>query len=271
MGHQSISRPRLLLAGAGLLLGLAALPSNGADLLAAARARGTLRIAMEGSYPPFNFVDARTGRMTGYDADVARLLCARLGLRADLVTTEWADIFTGLGAGKYDMIVSQVSVTPQREQAWDFSVPYTYSGAQLILRKTDEARYTSLADLKGKTVGVAKGSIYEAQVRAVPGITVRTYPAAPEVLQDLAFGRIDAAMNDSLMVAYLVGQATLPIKPGPLVGQRVRIAVAFRRDNPELKAAIDGILRGAQADGSLAQLSRKWFRLDATRPAPLAP
>lgn len=275
MGHVSnLPLRRQLCAGLflvpllGSLLGPACKAAPGADLLAAARARGTLRVAMEGSYPPFNFVDPQTGRMTGYDADVASLLGARLQLPVDVVTTEWADIFTGLNAGKYDLIVSQVSMTTQREQMFDFSVPYTYSSAQLILRNNDEARYTSLADLKGRTVGVARGSIYEAQVRAVPGIIVRSYPAAPEVLQDLAFGRIDAALNDSLMVAWLVGHSALPIKPGPLVGPRARIAIAIRKGNPELKAAIDTTLHGAQADGSLSRLSRKWFRVDATRPVP---
>lgn len=258
---------RLLVTGAGALALLAAAPSGAADLLAVAKARGTLRVGMEGSYPPFSFLDAKTGQMTGYDADVARLLATRLGLNIDIVTTEWADIFDHLATGRYDMIVSQVSITPQREKIFDFSIPYTYSRPQLILRSNDAAAYTGLADLKGKTIGVAKGTIYEAQARAVPGVRVRSYPAAPETLQDLAFGRIDAALNDSLMVTYLVQHATLPIKAGPLVGPGVRAAIAFQKGNPELKATVDGALRQAQADGSLPTLARKWFRADVSRPA----
>jgi len=266
MGQTAMSRlRRLVLPGAAMLV-LASPPSGAADLLAAAKARGTLRVAMEGSYPPFNFVDAKTGQMSGYDADVARLLAARLGLRAELVSVEWTDIFTGLAAGRYDAIVSQVIITPRRQQVVDFSEPYTYSSAQVLLRKNDEASYGSLADLKGKTVGVARDSVYEAQARAVPGIKVRSYPAAPETLQDLAFGRIDAALNDSLMVAWVVNTATLPIRPGPLVGTRTRIGVAFQKGNPAFRAAVDGALSRIQADGSLASLSRKWFRVDATHP-----
>lgn len=268
MGPIAMARlRRLALASAGLCTVLASPPSGAADLLAVARARGSLRMAMEGSYPPFNFVDPKTGQMSGYDADVARLLAQRLGLRAELVSTEWTAIFDGLATGKYDAIVSQVVITPRRLQAYGFSEPYTYSSAQLILRKNDDAVYMGMADLRGKTVGVAKGSSYEAQVRAVPGIKLRTYPAAPETLQDLAFGRIDAALNDSLMVAYFVGTATLPIKPGPMVGTGTRIGVAFQKGNPAFKAAIDAALAAAQADGSLSSLSRKWFRVDASRPA----
>jgi cystine transport system substrate-binding protein len=261
---------RLLLAGAGMLaasaLTFASLPSRAADLLTVAQARGTLRVGMEGSYPPFSFIDPATGQMTGYDAGVANLLVAQLGLKLELVPTEWVDMFAGLAAGKYDVIISQVIITPKRLQLLDFSEPYTYSQAQLLLRKYDTVAYTSLAALKGKTVGVAKGSNYETQVLAVPGIKVRSYPAAPENLQDLAFGRIDAVLNDSLMVAYLLRQSALPIKPGPMVGSGERIGVAFRKGNPQLKAAINRALAQAHADGSLTRLARKWFAQDASRP-----
>ncbi|WP_332876993.1 transporter substrate-binding domain-containing protein [Massilia sp. S19_KUP03_FR1] len=259
---------RLVLASATLLFALSSLPSGAADRLAAIKKRGTLRVAMEGSYPPFNFVEPKTGQITGYDADVARLIGERLDLKVELIPTPWTDILDGLVAGKYDVIVSQVIISPLRARMVDFSEPYTYSGAQLIVRNDDETPYTRLADLKGKTVGVAKGSVYELQARAVAGVTVRSYPAAPENLQDLAFGRIDAALNDSLMVAWLAGNSTLPIKPGPLVWTGNRIGVAIQKGNPALKAAIDLALAQAQADGSLTRLSRKWFKIDASRPYP---
>jgi cystine transport system substrate-binding protein len=269
MGQAAVGPRRRVLAGAGALAALACLPAGAADLLATARARGTLRVAMEGSYPPFNFVDARTGQMRGYDADVARLLATRLGMEAELISVEWTDIFSGLAGGTYDLIVSQAIITPRRLQLVDFSKPYMYSRAQLLLRKNDETRYGDLADLKGKTIGVARNSFYEAQARTVPGIIVRSYPAAPETLQDLAFGRIDAALNDSLLVAYLVNAATVPIRPGPLVGPETHIGIAFPKGNPAFKTAMDSALERARADGSLASLSRKWFRVDASHPAQL--
>ena len=272
MGPIAMARlRRLALASAGLCTVLASPPSGAADLLAVARARGSLRMAMEGSYPPFNFVDPKTGQMSGYDADVARLLGERLGLKVELASTEWTAMLGGLATRKYDAVVSQVVITPKRQQTLDFSEPYTYSSARLILRKRDDATYTGLADLKGKTVGVPRDSIYEAQVRAMPGVKMRSYPAAPEILQDLAFGHIDAALNDSLMVAYLATHATLPIKPGPVVGTGTRIGVAFQKGNPQFKAAVDAVLLRAQADGTLATLSRKWFGVDASRPAAPAP
>ena len=252
----------LFLVGTGLLGAASA-----ADLLATVKARGTLKIAMEGTYPPFNFKDQKTGQLAGYDVEVANLIAARLGLRPNFVTTEWSAILAGLAAGKYDVIVSQVGITDKRQLAFDFSTPYTYSSPQLIVRKNDKTLYAKLADLKGKKVGVGQGSVFEQQVKAVPGIEVKSYPAAPENLQDLAIGRVDAALNDSLMVAYLLKNSTLPIQAGALVGNVERMGVAMKKGNPELKAAIDKVLRDAAADGSLKAVSIKWFGADVSRPA----
>lgn len=261
-------RRHALKLGAALLAAGLLLPAHAADLLATAKARGTLRIAMEGTYPPFNFKDARTGELTGYDVDVARLLAAKLGLKPEFVSTEWAAILAGLGAGKYDVIISQVGITPKRLEAFDFSEPYTYSSPQLIVRKDERAQYATLADLKGKKLGVGQGSVFEQQAKAVAGITVKSYPAAPENLQDLAVGRIDAALNDSLMVAYLLSNSKLPIKAGARVGNVERMGIPFQKGNPQFKAALNKALAEAGADGSLKKISVKWFGADVSRPAP---
>jgi cystine transport system substrate-binding protein len=256
---------RIMLASAVLAPLAAALPAHAADLLDTVKARGTLRIALEGTYPPFNFKDPKTGQLTGYDVDVAKLVAARLGLKPEFVTTEWAAILAGLGAGKYELIVSQVGITPKREQAFDFSRPYTYSSPQLIVRRNERIDYKKLEDLKGKKVGVGQGSVFEQQVKAVPGIDVKSYPAAPENLQDLAFGRIDAALNDSLMVAWLLKSSQLPIRAGARVGAVERMGIAFQKGSPKFHAAVDKALDDARADGSLKAASVKWFGVDATR------
>jgi cystine transport system substrate-binding protein len=263
----NLRRHALKLAAAVLATGIA-VPAFAADLLATAKARGTLRVAMEGTYPPFNFKDQKTGELAGYDVDVARLLAARLGLKPEFVSTEWAAILAGLGAGKYDVIVSQVGITPKRLESFDFSEPYTYSSPQLIVRKDEKAHYASLADLKGKRLGVGQGSVFEQQAKAAGGIEVKSYPAAPENLQDLAVGRIDAALNDSLMVAYLLSNSKLPVKAGARVGAVERMGIPFKKGNPEFKAALNKALAEAGADGSLKKISVKWFGIDVSRPAP---
>ncbi|SFU64542.1 transporter substrate-binding domain-containing protein [Pseudoduganella namucuonensis] len=250
---------------AAALLACAALHASAADLLATAKARGTLKVAMEGTYPPFNYKDQKTGELAGYDVDVARLLAAKLGLKPEFVTTEWASILAGLASGKYDVIVAQVGINPKREQAFDFSVPYIYSAPQLIVRKDETAQYKALADLKGKKLGVGQGSVYEQQAKAVPGIDVRSYPAAPENLRDLAVGRVDAALNDSLMTAYLLKTTDLPIKAGAKVGAVERMGIPFKKGNPEFKAALNKALADAADDGSLKAISVKWFGADVSK------
>jgi cystine transport system substrate-binding protein len=263
-----IPRRRSLTLSAFLLGVALAAPALSADLLATAKTRGTLKIAMEGTYPPFNYKDQKTGQLAGYDVDVARLVAGKLGLKPEFVTTEWSAILAGLAAGRYDVIVSQVGITAKRAQSFDFSIPYTYSSPQLIVRKNDTARYATLADLKGKKVGVGQGSVFEQQARAVPGIDVKSYPAAPENLQDLAAGRVDAALNDSLMVSYLLKNSRLPIQAGARLGAVERTGIAFQKGSPQFKAALDKALRDAGADGSLKAISLKWFGTDVSRPAP---
>lgn len=260
---------RTLLAAATLALlhgAIVATPAHAADILATAKARGTLRIALEGTYPPFNFRDAASGQLAGYDVDVAKLVAAKLGLKPEFITTEWSAILAGLASGKYDAIISQVSITPKRTAVFDFSQPYTYSMPQLIVRKNERNDYKSLADLKGKKLGVGQGSVFEQQARAVPGIEVKSYPAAPENLQDLAFGRIDAALNDSLMIGYLLKNSQLPIRAGARVGAVNTVGIAVAKGNPKFEAAIDGALAAARADGSLKRASVKWFGSDASQP-----
>jgi cystine transport system substrate-binding protein len=260
-------RRHAIKAGALVLAAGLALPASAADLLDTVKARGTLRIAMEGTYPPFNYKDKKTGQLTGYDVEVARLLASKLGLRPEFVSTEWSAILAGLGAGKYDVVVSQVGVTPKRLEAFDFSEPYTYSNPQLIVRNNERASYNSLADLKGKKVGVGQGTVFEQQLKGAPGIEIKSYPATPENLQDLAFGRIDAALNDSLMVAYLLKNSSLPIRAGSRVGEVAHMAIPFRKGNPIFKAALNKAIAEAKADGSLKAISIKWFGIDASQPS----
>ena len=183
---------------AALLVG-SAVSAQAADLLDEVRARGTLRIACEGSYPPFNYKDDK-GQLTGFDVEIGRAIAARLGVKAEFSTTEWSGILAGLQAGKYDIIVNQVAATDKRRETFDFSAPYVISYPQLIVRANETRKLETAADLKGKKIGVGQGSNYADLAKGIEGAEVRTYPGAPEYLQDLATGRIDAAINDSLLI-----------------------------------------------------------------------
>jgi cystine transport system substrate-binding protein len=255
---------KILTAG---LLGAAfvTVTAHAADLLDEVKQRGTLRIGLEGTFPPFNSKNA-SGELVGFDVDIAKAVAAKLGVKPEFTTTEWSGIIAGLQAGKFDVIVNQVGATDARKQVLDFSPAYTYSGPQLIERKDDPREFKSLDDLKGKKLGLGLGTNYEQMAKAVPGIDVKTYPGAPEYLRDLAAGRLDAALNDKLMVAYLLKGSQLPLRAGAQLNSDTPSAIPFRKGNPKFAKAIDDAMTQLEADGTFKKISEKWFGIDVTKP-----
>jgi cystine transport system substrate-binding protein len=242
-----------------------AVTAHADDLLDQVKQRGTLRIGLEGTFPPFNS-KAPSGELVGYDVDIAKAVAARLGVKPEFVTTEWSGIIAGLQANKFDVIVNQVGITDARKQVLDFSPAYTYSAAQLIQRKDDTRQFKSLEDLKGKKLGVGLGTNYMDMAKSVPGIDVKTYPGAPEYLRDLAAGRLDAALNDRLMLAYLMKNSQLPLRTGATLGAGNPSGIPFRKGNPKFAKAIDDAMTQLEADGTFAKISDKWFGIDVTKP-----
>lgn len=237
------------------------------DVLDSVKSAGVLKIGIEGTYPPFGY-RAANGDLEGFDVDVAKAIAAKLGVKPVFVTTEWSGIIGGLVAGKFDVIVNQVAITDERKKSVDFTQPYAFSAAQLIQRKDDTRQFKSLDELKGKKLGVSLGSNYNTLAKSVPGIDVRTYPGAPEYLRDLAAQRIDAAMNDRLMMAYLIKSANLPLRAGAVLqGADESVGIPFRKGNPKFAKALDDALTQMKQDGSLAKLSQHWFGEDVSKPA----
>ena len=239
--------------------------AHAADLLDTVKERGTLIVGVEGTYPPFNYVDAKTGELEGFDIEVSKLVADKLGVKVAFVKTEWSAILAGLSSGKFDVILNQVGITPERQKTFDFSIPYVASSPQLILRKNDDANYGSFADLKGKKLGVSQGSNYENLAKAQEGVEVKSYPGAPEYLSDLVSNRVDAALNDQLMTAYLVKTSNIPIKGGAIVGVPKFNGIPFRKGNPQFEAAVNKALQDAFDSGEFAKISNKWFGIDVSK------
>jgi cystine transport system substrate-binding protein len=165
------------------------------------------------------------------------------------------------------VIVNQVGITDARKQTLDFSPAYTYSNAQLIQRSDDKREFKTLEELKGKKLGVGLGTNYMDMAKSVPGIDVKTYPGAPEYLRDLAAGRLDAALNDRLMLAYLLKNSQLPLRTGANVGAGNPSGIPFKKGNPKFAKAIDDAMNQLEADGTFTKISDKWFGIDVTKPA----
>lgn len=255
---------RAVISGLGLAL-LAACgkkPEAGVGGWERIKASGVLRVGLEGTYPPFNFQD-KSGQLAGFEVDFAKALAQQLGVKAEFSPAPFAGLLGALESGRVDVVINQITITPERQAKYDFSEPYTVSGIQIIALKGKPAPSTP-ADLAGKKVGVGLGTNYEQWLRAnVPGADVRTYEDDPTKYQDLRAGRIDAVLNDRLVAADFVKTSPEFVASGaPFAAQGS--GVAMKKD-PGLKVVINQAIDALRAKGKLTAISQAWFGMDVTQ------
>ncbi len=228
------------------------------------KSRGTIQIGLEGTYPPFNYVDEK-GKLTGFEIDFAEAVADKLGVKPDFQPGKWDGLLAALDVKRIDAVINQVTVTPEREQKYAFSQPYTVSGIQIIVG-SGASNIAKPADLAGKRVGVVLGTSYEKWLREnVPTADIRTYDDDATRNQDLLVGRIDAILNDRLIVPNLLKQynGRLVAAGEPFATQKQ--AVAVRKDSGDIAKAIDAAIAALRADGTLKTISEKWFGADVTQ------
>lgn len=225
--------------------------------------RGTIKIGTEGTYPPFTFKNEK-GQLEGFDVEVINEVAKRLHVKAEFVPTEWKAMFVGLDSERFDMIANQVSINEKRLEKYDFSAPYTVSGAQIIVNK-DTTDINSIEDIKGRKVGVTQGSNYE-ELAKKAGAEIHYYKGANEIFADLAAKRIEAALNDRLFVAeYFLKNPNPNLKVSGKTFDTSKIGFAFRKGSPELIAEVDKALKEMQADGTYLKIAQKWFGEDVSK------
>ncbi len=130
--------------------------SGNGDLLAQIQARGTMTVALEGNWAPWAYHDENDA-LVGYDADLARAIGEKLGVQVEFIEGEWDGLLSGMEAGRYDMVINGVDVTPERSEKYDFSEPYAYIRTALVVR-ADNTDITSFEDLAGKTTANSRRS-----------------------------------------------------------------------------------------------------------------
>lgn len=233
-----------------------------ADDLDKVKSANSLSIAMTGQYPPFNFVNDQN-QVVGFDASIGKEIAKRLGVEGKVVTTAWDGIIAGLLANKFDTIVGSMTITPEREKAVDFVGPYYHAGRGVFVSEGSPVK--TLDDLKGKTLGVTLGETHEKWARAQGGWEIRTYKGLPELLLDLKAGRIDAIVVDNIPVKVAMKQSGEKVRqldtPG-IEGGSVAIGIAIRKNNPDLKAAMQKALDDMMADGTYEKISQEWIGSD---------
>jgi len=223
---------------------------------------GVLRVGTEGTYSPFSFHDPASNDLTGYDVDVITAVADNLGMEVEFSEVPWDAIFAGLEAGRYDVIANQVSVTEERQALYDFTAPYTVSTGAIVTR-ADDTSVTGLADLAGKTSAQSATSNW-AQVATDAGATVEAVEGFTQAVTLLKQGRVDVTINDDLAVLnYLETTGDQDLKIAARTDDRGEQAFALAKDS-ELTEKVDGALEELRADGTLAEISDKWFGADVS-------
>lgn len=253
----------------GIIVAVVALLVVGAGLLGnKGEAKDSIKVGMSGGYKPYTFIDDK-GELTGFDVDVWKEIGKRIDADVAFETSEFSGLFGMLDTGKITTIANQITVTDQRKEKYDFSSPYVYYGAQLVV-KGDNSDIVDLESLKGKKVGVSLGSNYEAMIKEFDvnnEIEVITYESYLGSLQDVSLGRIDAVLNDRLAGMTMIKESGLDIKFGGEPVTTLYNAFPFVRNdaNGDLLVKVNEAIDAMHDDGTLETISKKWFDVDITK------
>jgi octopine/nopaline transport system substrate-binding protein len=269
-------------------LALGAMMAVAAAGAANAKEWKTVRIASEGAYPPWNATDT-SGKLTGFEVDLGNDLCKRMKVTCEFVAQDWDGIIPALQQGKYDAIMSAMTITDERKKVIDFSVPYgTEPSVFAVMANSPLAKSLALgadrvdlndqgkakpvleklADaLKGKSVGVQVSTIQaDFMDKHLPKVTMRTYDKIDNAGIDLSSGRVDAMLGDRSVVEAVV-KATpdkmIIVGPnfiGGVIGEGM--GVGLRKDTADLKAMFDKAIAEALKDGTVKKLSTQHFGYD---------
>lgn len=238
---------------------------------ASAKDWGQIRIASEGGHPPFNFVDDM-GRLHGFEIDLARAVCARLKANCEFVRQDFDGLIAALIAGRFDAVVSSLSMTEQRRSAIAFSDKYYETAATFVASKRNAGMSISPEAMKGRRIGAKIGSTnarYLQEVYGPAGVLIKLYLTQDEARIDLAKDRLDALLGDKTALLYWLekspdGQCC------QLAGQDVKapkyfgdgVGVGLRKTDPELKSLIDKALADLRSSGEYDGIRKMYFPYD---------
>lgn len=254
--------------------------------IAQAKEWKTVTIGVEGAFPPFNATTSN-GELEGFDLDVAKEVCARAKLECNIVAQDWDSQIPSLVAGKFDAVLT-MGPNPKRREVIDFTDPYAitpntflvsadgplanlpHTGEHLSV-DTDEGKQ-ALKDLKDALKGMTLGaSLSTSQLQFVEEnfkdeTTVRSYKGSEQIQLDLKGGRLDGQFDNVVFVVDRAKKSNGALKvAGPLLTGGImatNVCIGIRKNEPELQAILDKAIGSMRDDGTLKQMSEKWFGAD---------
>lgn len=235
------------------------------DLLAQIKERGSIIVAMEGTWAPWTYHD-EDDNLVGYDVEVAQNIAEKLGVEVEFIEGAWDGLLAGLDAGRYDIMVNGVGVTEERAEKYNFSTPYAYNKTAVIVRG-DYDEISSMEDLKGKKTANTITSTYASQAEAY-GATVTGVDDLNQTIELLLSKRIDATLNAEVVFNdYKKEHPEADVKIATYSDQVEEIAIPIRKgdDTVTLLEAVNDALDEMAKDGTLTELSEKYFGIDISK------
>ncbi len=225
-----------------------------------------IRIATEGAYPPFSYVDD-AGTLKGFDVDIAGALCKAMEAKCEIVAEDWEDIIPALLHDEVDAVIASMAITPQRKRFVDFAGPYYRSGAMFGTRTDSGITDSTPEALAGKSLGAQKDTTHARYLQETyPGSDIRLYPDYRQVADDLAAGTLDAALADTIVLhAWLENSEAGACCHA--IGEKLTdeaffgtgAGIAIRHGDEALKAKLDKALAQILADGTYEEINAKYF------------
>ncbi|MCF8209634.1 MAG: transporter substrate-binding domain-containing protein [Rhodoferax sp.] len=225
-----------------------------------------LKVAIDPTYEPFTFKTA-DGKPTGFDVDIATALCEQIKRKCEFVEQVWDSMIPGLNAKKYDVIISSMSITDERLKEVDFTDKYYNTPSRIVVKKS--VTYTEPASIKGKKIGVLKGSTQEKYAMGdlkPAGVVVNSYEAQDQVYLDIKSGRLDGTVADFMEVTG--GFLSKPEGANyQLVGPDLKMpqyfgygaGIALRKGEDKLKGELNAAIKTIRGNGSYKTINDKYF------------
>ncbi|CAH8211795.1 MULTISPECIES: amino acid ABC transporter substrate-binding protein [Vibrio] len=231
---------------------------------ATVQAATEIKVGMSGRYFPFTFVEK--DKLQGFEVDVWDEIGKRNDYQVEYVTSSFSGLFGLLETGRIDTISNQITITDARKAKYLFADPYVIDGAQITVRKGNDS-IQGIEDLAGKTVAVNLGSNFEQLLRSYDKenkINIKTYDTGIE--HDVALGRSDAFVMDRLSALELIKKTGLPLQLAGKPFETIENAWPFvnNEKGQKLQSEVNKALASMRADGTLSNISEKWFGADIT-------
>jgi polar amino acid transport system substrate-binding protein len=217
-----------------------------------------ITVAVENAYPPFNSIDETTSQGVGWDYDTVNEICKRLNCTADFKQASWDGIFPAMQAGEYDMLADGVTITDERAQIVDFSMPYVVVGQVLLVRADETATVDEIKADASRLVGTQIGTTNEIVAKEnFPDERIKSFEDFGAAVLALIANDIDGVVIDNVSASGFIKENEGKLKVGGQLTSDEQLGFVFPQ-NSDLTAAVDAALTAMKADGTLDQLNKKW-------------